>query len=484
MKLQSNTHIIILTMIVISLIIILFTIKYNTNPIIEGARGRRRDPAAEAREAAARAAREQAAREAAARAASEKAEREARERAERAAREARARAEREARERAAREKAAREKAEREAREKAEREAREKAAREAREKSEREERERKIDINNLKKGSFLNLGDTMKRGNILISNNGSYLLQFSSDGILSVNIVSKNQDNSPIIDYYKDEKGLKQSRFRSKQIWDSGIKPSDNATSLKLDINGNLTLLNDFGNTLWNTKTGCMNGTKLVIHDQGYIAIYRDDGTPIWSSRSPPFYPYNLNNLLPQCKGIEKMQNIKEGFFENYEPGDFNKHTNYPTDETLNNEIYFFEKETEVLNLLNTFNQSFAKHKRCKYQKDYNKSLGQNDCTGDDETDKNYSDKLNSLMAKMDDYIGELEKYGAKDTNHPTVDKLSSKHRAILTKRTELDQKLNELNNSINSVSSMKQIERDSTIYATLLWSTLAGSLVYYIFTQM
>jgi hypothetical protein len=41
-----------------------------------------------------------------------------------------------------------------------------------------------------------------------------------------------------------------------------------------------------------------------------------------------------------------------------------------------------------------------------------------------------------------------------------------------------------LNNSTNSVSSMKQIERDSTIYATLLWSTLAGSLVYYIFTQM
>jgi len=481
MKLQSNTHIIILTMIVISLIIILFTIKYNTNPIIEGARGRRRDPAAEAREAAAR---EQAAREAAARAAREKAEREARERAERAAREARERAEREARERAAREKAAREKAEREAREKAEREAREKAAREAREKSEREERERKIDINNLKKGSFLNLGDTMKRGNILISNNGSYLLQFSSDGILSVNIVSKNQDNSPIIDYYKDEKGLKQSRFRSKQIWNSGIKPNDNATSLKLDINGNLTLLNDFGNTLWNTKTGCMNGTKLVIHDQGYIAIYRDDGTPIWSSRSPPFYPYNLNNLLPQCKGIEKMQNIKEGFFENYTTGDFNNHTNYPTDETLDNERDFFEKETEVLDLLNTFNQSFAKHKRCKYQKDYNKSLGQNDCTGDDETDKNYSDKLKSLMATMDEYIGELEKYGAKDPNHPTVDKLSSKHRAILTKRTELDQKLNELNNSINSVSSMKQIERDSTIYATLLWSTLAGSLTYYIFTQM
>jgi hypothetical protein len=50
-------------------------------------------------------------------------------------------------------------------------------------------------------------------------------------------------------------------------------------------------------------------------------------------------------------------------------------------------------------------------------------------------------------------------------------------------RNELDNKLNVLYNTNDSLLSDYKMEFDSTIYTGILWSILAGSLLYYIVTR-
>ena len=56
----------------------------------------------------------------------------------------------------------------------------------------------------------------------------------------------------------------------------------------------------------------------------------------------------------------------------------------------------------------------------------------------------------------------------------------TKYNEVLKMRKEMDLKLRELYKLNTSVPVMYQQETDSTLYATLLWATLATCLVYYI----
>jgi hypothetical protein len=155
-----------------------------------------------------------------------------------------------------------------------------------------------DISRLKKSSFLDIGGTLNKGQHITSNNGDYILFLSLEGELTVRKVSKYPDNSPRIEYYNDSKNLKQSRISSTVVWDAGVRPQQNAKALNF-TNGSLVLVDSNNSILWSTKTSCMDGAKVGLHDDGYIAIYRADGIPIWSSAQ--LNPYNEINLLPSCK---------------------------------------------------------------------------------------------------------------------------------------------------------------------------------------
>jgi len=346
----------------------------------------------------------------------------------------------------------------------------------------------INTNELKKDSFLNIGSSMEKGESLISSNGNYILFFSLEGVLTIRKLKKNPDNSPIIEYYNDFNGLKQTRFASDETWNAGVESKSNATTLKFGKNGNLELQDAAGKSLWSTNTGCMDGTKLAIHDDGYLAIHKSDGIPIWATK---LNPYSSKNVLQQCKGLESMQNIQfEGFSEGYKAGDFYNSNNYPKQADIDEEKALFETEIALLKKINDFNGAYAKFRRCRYNADYptNPQLNQMDCTPGDINGTIYLSKLatdssnSGLLKDIDAYIDLLEEY-PKDGS-PTVDFLSTKHKDILTKRSELDNKLNELNNGTNSISMMRRLETDSTIYATLLWTTLATSLIYYTFRHM
>lgn len=55
------------------------------------------------------------------------------------------------------------------------------------------------------------------------------------------------------------------------------------------------------------------------------------------------------------------------------------------------------------------------------------------------------------------------------------------HKEIVDKRNELDTKLFELNNVQNSAAGESKMNMDSSIYVTLLWTTLATSIIYFMF---
>jgi hypothetical protein len=58
------------------------------------------------------------------------------------------------------------------------------------------------------------------------------------------------------------------------------------------------------------------------------------------------------------------------------------------------------------------------------------------------------------------------------------------HNDLMKYRNNLDNKLFELNNNVNSIHSETKLQMDSGIYVTILWTTLATSLVYYMFVHM
>jgi hypothetical protein len=84
-------------------------------------------------------------------------------------------------------------------------------------------------------------------------------------------------------------------------------------------------------------------------------------------------------------------------------------------------------------------------------------------------------------------------YYPKDSSFLASDKLKFRnkewdrnkfHDVLMEYRNNLDNKLFELNNNVNSIHSETKLQMDSGIYITILWTTLATSLVYYMFVHM
>jgi hypothetical protein len=78
-----------------------------------------------------------------------------------------------------------------------------------------------------------------------------------------------------------------------------------------------------------------------------------------------------------------------------------------------------------------------------------------------------------------------------DTNIPTdkdndksQEELKERYNQVLEMRSDLDLKLNELADTKSSISSEMGMKFDSTVYANMLWTILATSLLYVIFVKL
>ena len=100
----------------------------------------------------------------------------------------------------------------------------------------------------------------------------------------------------------------------------------------------------------------------------------------------------------------------------------------------------------------------------------------------------YKDVLSTYKQNNPDPINENEKDVKNNnsvlSNRDPTTYLKPRHNEILRLRSDLDQKLMDLNNTSNGLYSSSKLQMDSNIYITIMWTTLASAIVYYSFFHL
>lgn len=170
---------------------------------------------------------------------------------------------------------------------------------------------------------------------------------------------------------------------------------------------------------------------------------------------------------------------------------FEEHDSFNNDQVEND---IFKKTLDLHKKINEFNKVYA----CYVRKHYNSnnaleypltSLAECEDIDNKEIDdaKTYMlEKYTVIMALIDELKGhatDLDTYGQVD-QIPEFQQIKETHTYIKETRNDLDNKLKELNAVDNSIAKQSKIEYDSTIYFSMVWTTLATCLIYYSFTEL
>ena len=119
------------------------------------------------------------------------------------------------------------------------------------------------------------GVALKSGSGLTSKNGRYRLDFGLDGTLKVVELAIDESNAIV---------MENEAIKVNTKWNPGLKPVAYDSVLEIR-NGNLSVSDDRGQTRWesNTKGAGGDGGKLVMGNDGILAIYTFDNNVVWSS---------------------------------------------------------------------------------------------------------------------------------------------------------------------------------------------------------
>ena len=154
----------------------------------------------------------------------------------------------------------------------------------------------------------------------------------------------------------------------------------------------------------------------------------------------------------------------------------------------------FTDEQNVFSKLQSYNQAYSTYMLCNSNdlETKNQAIknglcgttpGSNSILSPDSTD------LNNAISSLKNDIT----YYTSNTNHKTnnqydasLNQLKSDYVNLLQLRSDIDLKLQNLakNDTSTSVTAMTGHTLDATIYANLLWTILATSLVYIVFTKL
>ena len=156
---------------------------------------------------------------------------------------------------------------------------------------------------------------------------------------------------------------------------------------------------------------------------------------------------------------------------------------------LNNTINddeIFEREIKILDKLNKFNKYHA----CYIRKTYNDNiypdsqiyLNDENCELYDYSDASMAQLYDDIMKEMDE-LTELFNESAGNTNGISVSSLNKLKSENVEMKKDLEVKMDELKGNKGSHSYLTRKQLDGTIYASILWTTLATCLIYYTVTM-
>lgn len=93
--------------------------------------------------------------------------------------------------------------------------------------------------------------------------------------------------------------------------------------------------------------------------------------------------------------------------------------------------------------------------------------------------------LDDCGANIRDYNNNNPAIHTYDSAYELANKLDVSYNTLLQKRSDLDNKMNELlGNNPNSILYENQNQLDAGVYTTILWTVLVTSSLYYIFTKI
>jgi hypothetical protein len=152
-------------------------------------------------------------------------------------------------------------------------------------------------------------------------------------------------------------------------------------------------------------------------------------------------------------------------------------TGYNT-KTGPNNTNLFDLEKELVNTINDFNTSYYNFVRCS-------SGGSINC-GNKPSDKEVEEKSKRVIL-MTERLKSAYEEAKIQTNDATFKKnhqeIMEKSKSIDELRQNLDIKMDAIMKSRNPPNELTQ-QYDSTVYTGIMWSVLATSVLFYIFTEM
>jgi len=152
-----------------------------------------------------------------------------------------------------------------------------------------------------------------------------------------------------------------------------------------------------------------------------------------------------------------------------------------------NDEALFEKELIILEKLNKFNKYHVCHIRKTYNDDiYPDSqiyLNDEKCEDYDYSDASMAQLYNEIIKEIDE-MTELFNDSDGNTNNVDMATLNSLSKSNNDIRNDLEIKMNDLKGVKGSLPDLAKRELDGTVYASILWTTMATCLIYYTFTAL
>lgn len=110
------------------------------------------------------------------------------------------------------------------------------------------------------------------------------------------------------------------------------------------------------------------------------------------------------------------------------------------------------------------------------------------CPGSNLTPNNYNTRLleqaQTIESRTSSYMQTMMRNEDKNDFDRKLAILDASYNNVLYKRTELDEKMNELLAGPNSISREKMNISDASVITTLLWTVMATSLLYIVFVKL
>lgn len=154
--------------------------------------------------------------------------------------------------------------------------------------------------------------------------------------------------------------------------------------------------------------------------------------------------------------------------------DNNKLERFTSMNTIDNNL--FDLEIDLISKINQFNDTYYKYIRCS------SGGSQLYCASNNKTETD----VNTAATAVDNAAKLLED-AYKNSPKNSGDLFESNHKEILEKAKSIDELRRSLDTKMDTIIKIKNPltqQYDSTVYTGIMWSVLATSVLFYVFTEM